>query len=116
MRRVVSARRNRDEPRGCFKWWTRQTAPRMYRMSRELDAAGIREPRLRASYERCRRLNSQHGKTYYLSTLLLPPAKRPHVHALYGLARYADEFVDSLESPDPTGLVTWGDRFLADLA
>lgn len=82
---------------------------------RELDAAGITDPRLRASYETCRRLNAEHGRTYYLATLLLPPAKRPYVHALYGFARYADEFVDSFTAPDPDALVAWGDRFLADL-
>ena len=38
---------------------------------RELDAAGIRDPHLRESYERCRHLNAKHGKTYYLATLLL---------------------------------------------
>ena len=38
----------------------------------EWDAAGIVDPSLRASYERCKRLNAQHGKTYYLATLLLP--------------------------------------------
>ncbi|MDO8731782.1 MAG: phytoene/squalene synthase family protein [Actinomycetota bacterium] len=64
--------------------------------SRELDAAGIIDPALRDSYEQCRELNAKHGKTYYLATLLLPPAKRPFVHALYGLARYADEIVDDL--------------------
>jgi 15-cis-phytoene synthase len=83
---------------------------------RELDAAGITDPGLRAAYEECRRLNAAHGRTYYLSTLLLPAAKRPHVHALYGFARYADELVDDLDSPDPAELVRWGDRFLADLA
>lgn len=83
---------------------------------RELDAAGIREPSLRDAYEQCRRLNSRHGKTYYLATLLLPAHKRPHVHALYGFARYADELVDDLDSPDPQALVDWGDRFLKDLA
>ena len=83
--------------------------------ARELDAAGIRDPLLRASYERCRRLNADHGKTYYLATLLLPPHKRPYVHALYGFARYADEFVDSLAAPDPDRLVAWGDGVLADL-
>ena len=61
---------------------------------RELDAAGITDPALRASYDHCRRLNARHGRTYYLATLLLPPAKRPYVHALYGFARYADEIVD----------------------
>jgi phytoene synthase len=57
----------------------------------ELNAAGIFDPALRASYEECKRLNSLHGKTYYLATLLLPAKKRPFVHALYGFARYADE-------------------------
>jgi len=79
-------------------------------------AAGILDPELRASYELCRQLNSQHGKTYYLATLLLPRAKRPYVHALYGLARYADEFVDSLADPRPEALKPWGERLLADIA
>jgi 15-cis-phytoene synthase len=83
---------------------------------RELDAAGITEPALRESYERCRRINASHGRTYYLATLLLPPAKRPYVHALYGLARYADELVDDLAAPDPAALLTWGKRLLDDLA
>jgi phytoene synthase len=66
---------------------------------RELTAAGITDPTLRADYAACRRLNAEHGRTYYLATLLLPPAKRPYVHALYGFARYADDIVDRL---DPT--------------
>jgi phytoene synthase len=83
---------------------------------RDLDAAGITEPALRSSYELCRRLNASHGRTYYLATLLLPPAKRPYVHALYGLARQADELIDDLAVPDPAGLVRFGACFLADLA
>ena len=63
-------------------------------MSRhELDAAGIREPMLRSSYEACRRINASHGRTFYLATALLPAAKRPAVHALYGFARHADDIV-----------------------
>ena len=86
----------------------------------ELDAAGIRDASVRASYERCRRLNAQHGKTYYLATLLLPPEKRPYVHALYGFARYADEIVDDLSSTltdaeKADWLGRWGDEILADL-
>ena len=88
--------------------------------ARELDAAGIRDPYLRESYERCRRLNADHGKTYYLATLLLPPEKRPYVHALYGFARYADEIVDDLSSTlsdeeKAHWLRTWGEAFLADV-
>jgi 15-cis-phytoene synthase len=87
---------------------------------RELDAAGITDPLLRSSYETCRRLNAAHGRTYYLATLLLPPAKRPYVHALYGFARHADEIVDDL-SPARTPaqraaeLGSWGGQVLADL-
>jgi phytoene synthase len=85
---------------------------------RELDAAGITDPALRASYEACRRLNAAHGKTYYLATRLLPPAKRPYVHALYGFARRADEIVDDLTVPGDRAerLTRWGDEVLADVA
>jgi phytoene synthase len=86
----------------------------------ELTAAGITDPDLRASYEECKRLNSLHGKTYYLATLLLPKAKRPFVHALYGFARYADEIVDDLASElsveeKAEVLSKWGNGVLADL-
>jgi len=86
----------------------------------ELTAAGIVDPTLRASYQECKRLNSIHGKTYYLATLLLPPAKRPHVHALYGFARYADEIVDDLASNltlDEKAFVLkkWSNQVLSDI-
>jgi 15-cis-phytoene synthase len=88
--------------------------------ARELVAAGIEDPALRRSYEACRRLNARHGRTYYLATLLLPPAKRPYVHALYGFARYADEIVDDLDSTltdeqKADWLVGWGSLFLAEV-
>ena len=88
--------------------------------ARELDRAGITDPALRASYERCRELNASHGKTYYLATLLLPPEKRPYVHALYGFARYADEIVDDLastlsEQEKADWLGRWGDDVLRDV-
>ena len=86
----------------------------------ELTAAGITDPDLRASYLECKRLNSLHGKTYYLATLLLPKAKRPHVHALYGFARYADEIVDDLSStltiPEKAEVLkVWGEKVLEDI-
>ncbi|GHH42608.1 phytoene/squalene synthase family protein [Streptomyces candidus] len=69
---------------------------------RELDAAGITEPRLRAAYRRCRQLNARHGRTYFLATRLLPVERRPAVHALYGFARWADDIVDDLHSSATT--------------
>ncbi len=88
--------------------------------SRDLDAAGITDPDLRRAYETCRKLNAEHGKTYYLATLLLPPNKRPFVHALYGFARYADEIVDDLSSTltieEKTEVLTqWSANFLENL-
>lgn len=75
---------------------------------------------LAASYKECKRLNSLHGKTYYLATLLLPAHKRPYVHALYGFARYADEIVDDLASTlspqeKAEALRNWSQGVLADL-
>lgn len=72
------------------------------------------------SYKECKRLNAHHGKTYYLATLLLPKAKRPYVHALYGFARYADEIVDDLSSTltideKRAFLRSWGAGRIADL-
>ena len=86
----------------------------------ELTAAGILDPALRESYAECKKLNAQHGKTYYLATLLLPAAKRPFVHALYGFARYADEIVDDLNSTlsddeKAKALKQWGDGVLSDI-
>ncbi|GLU46975.1 phytoene/squalene synthase family protein [Nocardiopsis ansamitocini] len=65
-------------------------------MNRELKAAGITDPGLRGDYARCRELHSRHGRTYYLATLALPPARRPAIHALYGFARWVDDVVDDI--------------------
>jgi phytoene synthase len=85
----------------------------------ELKAAGITDSELRNSYLECKRLNNLHGKTYFLATRLLPPAKRPFVHALYGFARYADEIVDDLastltEDEKADALKNWGTEVLAN--
>jgi phytoene synthase len=79
----------------------------------DLDAAGIVDPALRAGYRQCRRINARHGRTFFLATLLLPPARRPYVHALYGFARYADDIVDV--SRDPDSFPLWRADVLAEL-
>ena len=89
-------------------------------MQQELAAAGIADPALRSAYLLARRLNAAHGKTYYLAALLLPPAKRPHVHALYGFARYADDIVDDLDpaigvQQRADRFTRWSEAVLADL-
>jgi 15-cis-phytoene synthase len=87
---------------------------------RELDAAGITDPALRAGYLRCRALSAEHGRSYHLATMLLPAAKRPYVHALYGFARHVDDLVDDT-SATLTGerraqrLLDWIGDFRTDL-
>ena len=78
---------------------------------------------LEASYAECRRLNKRYGTTYYWSTMLLPSVKRPHVHALYGFCRHADDIVDNIvdEVGDVSverrsaALAELRDRFFSDL-
>ncbi|WP_017584927.1 phytoene/squalene synthase family protein [Nocardiopsis ganjiahuensis] len=67
----------------------------------ELDAAGIGPGQLRDDYLRCRALHALHGRTYYTATRVLPPERRPGVHALYGFARWVDDIVDE-PGPDTT--------------
>ncbi|WP_167161401.1 phytoene/squalene synthase family protein [Streptomyces sp. MBT27] len=81
--------------------------------ARELDAAAITDPALRAAYTHCRQLNARHGKTYFLATRLLPADRRSAVHALYGFARWADDIVDSA---DPGRSVTSRAAALQQLA
>ncbi len=75
---------------------------------------------LAESYALCKEFNKRHGTTYYWSTKVLPADKRPHVHALYGFCRYADDIVDDL-GPVPVAqreaaLAGFGERFFRDLA
>ena len=59
------------------------------------------DDKVAASYEYCRNLHRQHGRTYYLATRLLPAWKRRHVHALYGFTRYTDEILDARTARAP---------------
>jgi len=53
-------------------------------------AAGLDEV-----YESCRRETAEWAKTFYLGTLLLPPAKRRAIWAIYVWCRRTDELMDS---------------------
>lgn len=49
---------------------------------------------LRAAYAECRRLHRKHDAALFAGSLMLPPARRPHVDALYAHARMLDQVVD----------------------
>ncbi|MFC7328139.1 phytoene/squalene synthase family protein [Marinactinospora rubrisoli] len=77
----------------------------------ELDAAGITGALLRRDYAGSRALHACHGRTYYLATRVLPAARRPAVHALYGFARWVDDMVDEPEpgrTPEQTAAILDG--------
>jgi phytoene synthase len=73
---------------------------------------------LAEAYARSKSINRVHGRSYYLATRLLPAAKRPHVHALYGFMRRADDIVDALADSEERqrGLDEFGGAFLTGLA
>lgn len=52
-------------------------------------------PLLAEGYRRCAAITRRHGTTYYWGATLLPADRRRHVHAVYTLARAADDIVDS---------------------
>ena len=55
---------------------------------------------LARGYARCAEVTRQYGTTYSWGARLLPGASRRHVHAVYTLARLADDIVDDA-GPEP---------------
>lgn len=70
---------------------------------------------LKAGYAACRAINARHGTSFYRATSLLPPARRPHVWALYAVARRSDDLVDSpaVGSDPATSLRRWESEVMA---
>lgn len=55
-------------------------------------------PSLAEAYESCRLETAEWAKTFYLGTLLMPPAKRRAIWAIYVWCRRTDELMDSPEA------------------
>lgn len=55
-------------------------------------------PTLAEAFEACRRETAEWAKTFYLGTLLMPPAKRRAIWAIYVWCRRTDELMDSAEA------------------
>ncbi|MBE9154540.1 phytoene synthase [Cyanobium sp. LEGE 06113] len=55
-------------------------------------------PSLAQAYEHCRQETAEWAKTFYLGTLLMPPAKRRAIWAIYVWCRRTDELMDSAEA------------------
>ena len=61
------------------------------------------------AYERCRQITQKYSKTFYLGTLLMPPAKRRAIWAIYVWCRRTDELVDGPQAQltTPETLKRW---------
>jgi squalene synthase HpnC len=55
---------------------------------------------LARAYASCARDARRHYENFPVASMLLPPAMRPHVAAVYAFSRAADDFADEGERPD----------------
>ena len=55
---------------------------------------------LRESYRYCCRLSKREAKNFYFAFLLLPPARRKAMCALYAFMRHTDDLADEPGEPD----------------
>jgi phytoene synthase len=74
----------------------------------QVDAA-----QLRRAYQYCARLTRQNSKSFYLSSALLPDAKRRAARALYAFCRVGDDLIDrSVDNPQ-AAIEQWREIALA---
>lgn len=64
------------------------------------------------AYEICRQITAEYSKTFYLGTLLMTPAKRQAIWAIYVWCRRTDELVDGPQAASTTEetLDTWQEQ------
>jgi len=74
----------------------------------QVDAAQLR----RANHY-CARLTAQHSKSFYLSSALLPEAKRNATRALYAFCRVGDDLIDRSSGDPAAAIKQWSDVALA---
>jgi 15-cis-phytoene synthase len=80
-----------------------------------MTAVADRQAQLDAAYAHCAAVAARHGKSYHLATRLLPPDRRPAVHALYAAARTADDLVDVPGADPAADLAEWSAAVITDL-
>jgi phytoene synthase len=68
---------------------------------------------LRGAYQYCARLTAQHSKSFYLSSALLPEAKRKAARALYAFCRIGDDLIDRSADDPAAAIKHWSDKALA---
>ena len=60
----------------------------------------MQDPALAAAFAQCKAIHRKYDPSFYAGCLMLPPAKRPYIDALYAHARMLDQIVDDPNVPD----------------
>jgi 15-cis-phytoene synthase len=68
---------------------------------------------LRRAYQYCARLTRQHSRSFYLSSALLPSAKRTATRALYAFCRVGDDLIDRSADDPQAAIKQWSENALA---
>ena len=74
----------------------------------QVDAA-----QLHRAYQHCAYLTRHHSKSFYLSSALLPDAKRRATRALYAFCRVGDDLIDRSAGDPQAAIERWSDLTLA---
>jgi phytoene synthase len=67
-----------------------------------------------AAWSACSAITRTHGRTFYLASRFLPPARRQAIHAIYAYCRIADDIAD--RSPDLESAARGLDEWEAQIA
>ncbi len=65
------------------------------------------DPLLAEAYTLCEAITRQHAKSFYIATVLLPPAKRQAIRVLYAFCRRSDDLVDEARSDPSAHFAQW---------
>jgi 15-cis-phytoene synthase len=60
----------------------------------------MQDPVLSAAYAQCKTIHRKYDPSFYAGCLMLPPAKRPYIDALYANVRMLDQIVDDPGMPE----------------
>ncbi len=73
----------------------------------------IKRHNLTEAYTHCTAVTSEHSRTFFMASALLPPAERNAIRALYAFCRVSDDLVDRHSSNRLVRLRLWRERIMS---
>ena len=74
------------------------------------------DPQLKPAFLQARLSTKYHSKSFYVSTILLPPERRWATFALYGFCRFADNLIDIPRNRSSEELISEIDHMIRELS